>query len=258
MTMTPNQLDKVHREQSRGKRKYYSDENATISKSGTKTKPVLTRSPFVQTFDYGNNNDGYWTYDCMVMQMEDCIDCLQILYPSFDICFLFDYSSGHDWLQPDGLNSNRINKNFGGKQPIMWSSVIKTKEYLGPFHSDQYKLQVSDTQSMTFTHDNPGPFYLLPADRDKRKYDVETNRQRQRPILKEWLVEMLEAENIVNPKGNLKKLQQQCKALNLPIQCSETVIIKGWVWKPKGAFQILYEQGWIDPSNLQQYTEKER
>jgi hypothetical protein len=52
---------------------------------------------------------------------------------------------------------------------------------------------------------------------------------------------MLESENIVNPKGNLKKLQQQCKALNLPIQCNETVLIKGWVGKPKGAFQILYE-----------------
>jgi hypothetical protein len=256
MTMTPDQLDKVNRQRSRGKRKFYSDENAAISKSGTKTKPILTRSPFVQTFDYGNNNDGYWTYDCMVMQMEDCIDCLQTLYPSFDICFLFDHSNGHDRLQPDGLNSNRINKNFGGKQPTMRSSVIKTKDYLGPFHSDQYKLQVGDTQSMTFAHDDPGPFYLSPADVEKRKYDVETNRQRQRPILKERLVEMLEAENIVNPKGNLKKLQQQCKALNLPIRCSETVIIEGWVGKPKGAFQILYERGWIDPSNLRQYTEK--
>jgi hypothetical protein len=175
MTMTPDQLDKVNRQRSRGKRRFYSEENAAISKSGTKIKPILTRSPFVQTFDYGNNNDDYWTYDCMVMQMEDCIDCLQILYSSFDICFLFDHSNGHDQLQPDGLNSKRINKNFGGKQPTMQSSVIRTKDYLGPFHSDQYKLQVGDTQSMTFSHDNPGPFYLLPADRDKRKYDVETN-----------------------------------------------------------------------------------
>ena len=25
-------------------------------------------------------------------------------------------------------------------------------------------------------------------------------------------------------------------------------VAQGWVSKPKGAFQILFEQGWIDPS----------
>ena len=30
----------------------------------------------------------------------------------------------------------------------------------------------------------------------------------------------------------------------------------GWVGKPKGALQILFERGWIDPNKIQCYTLK--
>jgi hypothetical protein len=70
--------------------------------------------------EYGKNNEGYWTYKSLVIQMEDCVDSLQTLFPEFDILFLFDHSNGHDRLvQPDGLNLRKIRKNFGGKQPKM-------------------------------------------------------------------------------------------------------------------------------------------
>ena len=32
------------------------------------------------------------------------------------------------------------------------------------------------------------------------------------------------------------------------------VISEGWVGKQKGALQILFERGWIDPMQIQQYT----
>jgi hypothetical protein len=39
-------------------------------------KKTLTKSPFVFEFEYGANGKGYWVYEHMVLQLEDCIDCL--------------------------------------------------------------------------------------------------------------------------------------------------------------------------------------
>jgi hypothetical protein len=61
--------------------------------------------------------------------------------------------------------------------------------------------------------------------------------------------------NILKPSGSLPQLQDQCKALNLSITCTEEITIEGWVNKPKGLLQILFERGWINPDNLKQYTE---
>jgi len=43
-------------------------------------KPELTKSPFVKEFEYGTSNDGYWTYQHMVLQLEDCINILKHLF----------------------------------------------------------------------------------------------------------------------------------------------------------------------------------
>ncbi len=51
-------------------------------------------------------------------------------------------------------------------------------------------------------------------------------------------------------------MQQQCVALDLPVECTETIIREGWVGKPKGAFQILYKRGWINTSKPRNYTEE--
>ncbi len=44
-------------------------------------KKQLISSPFIVEFEYGANLEGYWSYDHMVLQMEDCIDVLKLLYP---------------------------------------------------------------------------------------------------------------------------------------------------------------------------------
>jgi hypothetical protein len=93
---------------------FYKDEKAAIEKHGMSKKLSLRESPFTRLFVYGANNNGYWTCDFMVLHMEDCIDCLQILFPGYDFVLLFDHSNEHDRLQPDGLNINRMNKNYGG------------------------------------------------------------------------------------------------------------------------------------------------
>ena len=77
-------------------------------------------------------------------------------------------------------------------------------------------------------------------------------------ILKDDLMNHLQKEGIANPKGNLKQLQIQAKVLDLPIKFTYEKTITGWVGKPKGSLQILYERGWIDPDKLSGYTEKRK
>ena len=58
--------------------------------------------------------------------------------------------------------------------------------------------------------------------------------------------------------GTKEKLQQICKNKNVPTRCTESKVIKGWSAKQKGAHQILFERGWIDPSKITKYTENRK
>jgi hypothetical protein len=256
--LTEEQLAKVNRAREQGRRKNYLDESAASGKNGTSRKPVLTSTPFTRFLEYGANNEGYWTYDSMVLQLEDCVDVLQTLYPQFDYIFLFDHSNGHDRMQPDGLHMQKVRKTFGGKQPIMRKTVLTDATCFGPYHNSSYELQLGHTQSMTFSESDKGPFYLSPEQQERRRYDKHTGKTLTKTINKVRLVEMLEGANILSPVGNQKHLQSQCEALGLPITHTVEQIQEGWVGKPKGSLQILYERGWINPLSWKQYTEKGR
>ena len=56
-----------------------SDEEAAVEVRGHSTKNALTSSPFVIKFEYGKEGEGYWDYNHMVLQLEDCADVVQIL-----------------------------------------------------------------------------------------------------------------------------------------------------------------------------------
>ena len=68
------------------------------------------------------------------------------------------------------------------------------------------------------------------------------------------LITNLKSIGIPDPKGLKPTLQALCTRNGLPLTCTENVIIEGWVNKPKGAMQILYEHGWLDPHLLHLYT----
>ena len=89
-------------------------------------KPPLAESPFVRHLDYGSGKDGYWTYRHMVIQIEDCIDCLKVTHPDFDYVFELDHSSGHDAERSDGLTTatGQLNWSYGGQQRMMRDSTL--------------------------------------------------------------------------------------------------------------------------------------
>jgi hypothetical protein len=93
LLITPKQLVEIN-ESRRGK--YYVDEAAAIAKRGSKVKKPLTCSPLAVKFEYGANNEGYWSYDHMELQLEDCVDCIKVIATQFDVMFLFDHSCGND------------------------------------------------------------------------------------------------------------------------------------------------------------------
>jgi len=92
MPMTKEQLDKVN-EKRRGT--YYKDKGAMERLRGTHLKKDLTSSPFIRSLEYGANLIGYWGYDNIIEQFEDCVDVIKVLYPEFESVWEFDQSSGH-------------------------------------------------------------------------------------------------------------------------------------------------------------------
>ncbi len=93
LEMSREQLEKVNQFR-QGKK--YADEEVAKARRGSEYKNALTCSPFIIEFSYGVQEQCYWNYKLMVIQFEDCIDCLTTLYPEFDYLFLFDHSCGHD------------------------------------------------------------------------------------------------------------------------------------------------------------------
>jgi hypothetical protein len=76
-------LDEVN-EQRLGK--VYADEEAAMEILGSSQKMPLTKnkSPFLLFFEYGENREGYWTYNNTVIQFEDAVDVLRVMHPTID------------------------------------------------------------------------------------------------------------------------------------------------------------------------------
>ena len=87
-----NMLEKINRNRLQ---KNYVTIEAANELNRNSMKPPLLSSPFLAYFEYGANNDGYWGYNNMVLQFEDVVDVVKVLYPNFEFVFLFDHSSGH-------------------------------------------------------------------------------------------------------------------------------------------------------------------
>ena len=92
--------------------------SSKILQNGSSLKKYLSReyNPFMVLFEYGNsdNKEGYWSYENLVLKMEDYLDCLKFLYPSFDIIFIFEHLCGYDLTREDRLKTSIMRNYFGG------------------------------------------------------------------------------------------------------------------------------------------------
>ena len=191
----------------------YTETESAIKILGNAKKKDLSESPFVKYFEYGygQGKEGYWTYDHMAIQFEDCVDCIQCLFPQFDSVWQFDHSCGHDRGRDDGLNVSNMSVNWGGKQRKLRSTQMLQEEgFLGP-HSP--KLTVGDFQSMVFENEDDGPFYMPPNLQQIRKHD-EVRGKKIKNRLKKDLCEELDWIGISTRGKTLKVVQEIATAKN--------------------------------------------
>jgi hypothetical protein len=236
----------------------YCDPAAAIEVTQTSEKQRLLESPFVRYIDVGENREGYWDYNHMVVQLEDVVDCLQVMRPDFDYLLLFDHSSGHAKKRIGGLDANKMKVYHGGVQPIMQDSTILEEDgYLGPF---QRILEMGDTQSFVFKEGDAGPFYLqdLPEDEFERRKQTQYEEEDGTLIdkTKQDLADELSQGQIVKidpSKKRLTELQSLAQARGIDSLKPKVKKVEGWFGAPKGMLQVLWERGWVDEPNFSEY-----
>ena len=230
--------------------KKYTDEAAASLLRGKPDKEPLKDSPFYRELEYGAALDGYWTYEHMSLQLEDCCDVLRALYGyDYDLAFLFDHSCGHDRKRADGLDFRAMRKEYKGIQPKMRESVILREEgFLGPFQHDN-KLKVGDTQQMVFKQDDAGPFWLSPDERERMRLDAVIGEPVTKDKNRDDLISDLKAINVKVARGAKKpRLVELARLNSIPTAKTIQNVKEGWAGKPKGMQQTLWERGFIDPT----------
>ena len=116
-------------------------------------------------FDVGINEEGYWNYNQISLQVEDVFDVLAIKYPQYDNVLLMDQSSGHGKMRDGALKANSMSVRYGGKQGKLRKTKIKEVDTYWRI------LNIGDEQLMVFGDNDVGPFYLTTEDQICRKYN---------------------------------------------------------------------------------------
>ena len=112
------------------------------------------------------------------------------------------------------------------------------------------------TQSMQCSAFNDGLCYLLEEKQREQRFDQILQSTKEIELTKAELIEKLKAAGKLNPKGYKKCLQTMCKNLGISTKVCVNQVLQGWVNKPKGSLQILYERGWIHPHKIHLYTKR--
>ncbi|KAI2502440.1 hypothetical protein MHU86_12016 [Fragilaria crotonensis] len=237
---------------------HYIDKTAALEVHKHTQKQPLTQSPFVRNLLIGASKGGYWNSFHMAIQLEDVVDCLRILRPQVDFVFMFDHSQGHARKKDDALDAQSMSRSFGGMQPKMHTSEI-TPNCLGPFDSI---LRIGDLQSMIFEPDDQGPWWLVSADaRERRRHDLHDNSGRTKIVPRtrgELASALLQESGItVEPSRPLNELKELATIHGVSLTRRKVFVTEGWVGKPKGLLQVLWERGWIDTAKCKEQQDKE-
>ena len=252
LLLSQDELDKVNERRMGSEWGHYvSKDSAMTVYATTKKKKLTDNLTLVRFFDVGVNLEGFWNYDQMALQVEDVYDVLSVKFPNYDFLFMLDQSSGHGKMREGSLNTNLMSMKFGGKQERMRDTTIKE---IGPY---QCLLKVGDSQSMCFKESDDGPFYLPVDERLKRKYDTLKGETKIVSKTKKELKDELKKKGYhVRGHCTKEKLEDLAKEYNVELTSEVELVEEGWVNRPKGLLQVLWERGWIDVTKLSEYTLK--
>ena len=100
----------------------------------------------------GKNHDGWWDLEQLKEQLKDAVDIFEYLHPNVVGVWVFNCLSSHKGLTSNALNVNNMNVHPGGKQTMLWDTII-------PLINPPPKTGEPDThrhpQVMVFPSDHP-------------------------------------------------------------------------------------------------------
>ena len=108
------------------KNKVYGRNDSAMSVYGSHRKnKLIDTHQMIRYFDMEVQDDGYWNFNHMALQNEDCVDVLREMYPSYDIYLLMNQSSSHGNHAPDALHTSSMSvKCVGGNQLKMNATIV--------------------------------------------------------------------------------------------------------------------------------------
>jgi hypothetical protein len=115
-------------------------------------------------------------------------------------------------------------------------------------------LQIGNKQEvMNFIEDVDGPFWMTPAQRLETKRNGQLGSAKLRAKTKSELLKELRQSGYygTTKQQYLKEdLVALCNPRNISVTIKVQKVKEGWLGKPKGMLQILWERGWIDSSKV--------
>ena len=138
---------------------------------------------------------------------------MTVLHPTIEVRYNVDHSCGHDRQREDALNTNNMNSGYGGAVPAMHETKIK-EGCLGKFPT---KLKIGDVQSMVFTKDDEGPFYMPKEEREALRTSDLTSKKFKNKTRNE-LTPALRAKGYDNDflkKKTMNELRKICRKLEV-------------------------------------------
>ena len=134
----------------------------------------------VEFFEYGKNNEGYWTGEHLLKQVvEKAMPIGEALYPGYQLLFLFDNATSHSVFALDALQVDEMNKSTGGQQKFLrdgWyinsegNTIRQEMSFLNPSSvSDQPLLKVQKGVQMVLEERSLWPKNSLKLSCEKLK-----------------------------------------------------------------------------------------
>ena len=106
---------------------------------------------------------------------------------------------------------------------------------------------------MVFQQNEDGPFWMTAEQKILNRYTSLTGKKIDRSKNRDELEEDLVAQNL--PITGVKKdLIERAREHGVAVIISEDEAIEGWDRKPKGMLQVLWERGFIDETQVGNYT----
>lgn len=166
------------------------------------TKHHLQKS-FCVEFEYGISGEGYLIYDHMVLQLQDCVDCCKVIQ---NMIFI------HVWPLMWAWQTTARWVKCGKHEQKFWQKSTKNEGHKNRarkrlFGTYLRQLQPRDAQSMVFTPNNSGPFWMSSGDQEKTCHDIILGGQAtQWKLAKKELSSKLLSKGIA-ARGEIKDIQ---------------------------------------------------